>query len=1018
MSVATLRRQFIMFRKLGLIGILLVLSVALGTPAWAQVQTGSIFVKATDEQGASVPGANVTLTSPILPQSLTGVTDSTGSYRFPSLGIGTYSVKVALAGFQTITREGIVVLQGQTSTLDFSLKVSTVSEEVTVKGETPVVDAKSANVNVNLDKALLDTTPGGKDIWSILEYKAPGVIFDAPDVGGNQGGLQRGMTSRGTPNAQNTQMLNGVNVNDPAAQGFSMIYYTPSTFENIQVSSGAQDISVGTGGIFINMVTKSGTNRVSTMLLQTYQGQETQWDNIDDTLKGQGFRPEAAAVDFITNTNGQIGGPLRKNRLFYFVSGNYQDTRVNVPGFPAVTQLPVLLGDTSQQDTTDIAAGSAKLTFQANTGNRFEGYLERQLYDKPNRGAGATNTQDSDSKEYDFFNVAQIAWNSVLTDRMFVDTKVSYNNTKFPLSQKTQLQPLTDAAQNNTLLRNRNSTAIMFRRRLQIVSNLQYYLPQFLGGRHEFKFGFDNGFTPEDVDTYRVDNVNLTYRSGPVGTNPAGPVSVQIFNSPLHVERAVMTTALYGQDSYAIGRLTLTAGVRWERIEGYLPAQVTGASEYFPDGLVFRGVTINGVVQDYTVRKSFPEVRENPLWHNMAPRFNATYDLFGNGRTVLKGSWGRYLDQINTGTPPNPNASINQTYVWNDLDADLNFDRGNAFWDGLRYVGGEFGPQQGGTGGLAVAIFDPTLRRPYREETTLGIDRELVPGIRGGLTYIHRRSRDVQGTLDQSMDLWPSLYTQVAVTDPGRDGCFGTETTGSCLAVSNPATDNIALNVYSQNPGAVTSQVTVNDDRLAVYYDGIEATVEKRFSRGWTVLGGYTYSHTRVDLTSLSNPNNVFVNAKGESGGRRHQLKVNGSYTLPYQIVTGVEYRVQSGLPITRTLNVQQCTATVTTNCVNQNNLSVNAEERGSVLLPVLGTLDVRAGRFFNMGKNRIEATMDVYNLTNANTTYDVRTGTGRTNVRFANDPTQPQTGIQTFLSPTGVLGPRIIRFNITYWFQ
>jgi carboxypeptidase family protein/TonB-dependent receptor-like protein len=1006
-----------MSRKLGLIGILLVLLAALATPAWAQVQTGSIFVKATDEQGASVPGATVTLTSPILPQALTGVTDPTGAYRFPSLGIGTYAVKIALAGFQTITREDIVVLQGQTSSVEFSLKVSTVSEEVTVKGETPVVDAKSANVNVNLDKALLDTTPGGKDIWSILEYKAPGVIFDTPDVGGNQGGLQRGMTSRGTPNGQNTQMLNGVNVNDPAAQGFSMIYYTPSTFENIQVSSGAQDISVGTGGIFINMVTKSGTNKFSAMGLQTYQGQETQWDNIDNDLLNAGFRPEAAAVDFITNTNFQTGGPLRRNRLFYFGSINYQDIRVNVPGFPAVTSIPVLLADTSQQDTTATGAAAAKLTYQANTSNRFEGYLERQQYDKPNRGANATTTQDSNSKEFDFFNVAQIAWNSVLTDRMFVDTKLSYNNTKFPLSQKTQLQPLDDAA-TGVLNRNRQSTAIMFRRRLQVVSNLQYYVPQFLGGRHEFKFGIDNGFTPENVDTYRVDNVNLTYRSAPVGNNPAGPVSVQIFNSPLHVERAVMTTALYGQDSYAIGRLTVTGGLRWERIEGYLPAQVTGASEYFPEGLVFQGVTIGGVVQDYTVRKSFPEVRNNPLWHNFAPRFSGTYDLFGNGRTVIKGSWGKYLDQINTGTPPNPNANINQTYVWNDLNGDLNFQRGNAVWNGLRYVGGEFGNQTGNTNGLAVAVFDPALRRPYREEFTLGLDRELFPNIRGGATYIQRRERDVQGTLDESMDLWPSLYSQVALTDPGRDGCFGTETTGRCATAGNAAGDNAPLTVYSLNPGAVTRQVTVNDDRLAVHFKGLEFTLEKRFSRGWTVLGGYTYSHTTVERTSLANPNNAFVNADGESGGRRHQLKINGSYTLPYQIITGVEYRVQSGLPFTRTWGVPQCTASVTTGCVNQNNLTVNAEPRGSVTLPALGTLDVRAGRFFNFGTHRLEATMDVYNLTNANTTFNVRNGTGTTNIRVAGDPAAPQTPIQTFLSPTGVLGPRIIRFNFTYWFQ
>ena len=114
----------------------------------------------------------------------------------------------------------------------------------------------------NLDAMLLDTTPGGKDIWSILEYKIPGLVFDTPDVGGNQAGLQRGFTSRGTPNAQNVQLVNGVNVGDPAAIGFSMNYYEPATFENVQVTTGAQDISMGTSGTLINMVTRSGTNQL------------------------------------------------------------------------------------------------------------------------------------------------------------------------------------------------------------------------------------------------------------------------------------------------------------------------------------------------------------------------------------------------------------------------------------------------------------------------------------------------------------------------------------------------------------------------------------------------------------------------------------------------------------------------------------------------------------------------------------------------------------------------------------
>ena len=109
-------------------------------------------------------------------------------------------------------------------------------------------------------------------------------------------------------------------------------------------------------------------------------------------------------------------------------------------------------------------------------------------------------TQDSDSKELDTFLIAQLSYNVILSDRMFLDSKVSYNNTHFPLLQKTDLQPITDST-TNVLYRNRASSQLMFRRRLQVVSNWQYYLPEFAGGRHEFKAGFDNGYTPEDVDT-------------------------------------------------------------------------------------------------------------------------------------------------------------------------------------------------------------------------------------------------------------------------------------------------------------------------------------------------------------------------------------------------------------------------------------------------------------------------------------------------------------------------------------
>jgi hypothetical protein len=981
-----------------------IVALALPASAAAQIQTGSIALRAADDQGAVVPGASVSISSPVLPRELTGVTDAGGIFQLPGLSVGIYTVKTTLQGFQTVIREDVVVRQGQTASIEITMKVSALAEEVTVRGESPVVDAKAVGASVNIDTALLEKAPGGRDIWNVIEYKAPGVVVESPDVGGNQGGLQRSLSARGTPNAQNTQVLNGVNVNDPAAQGFAMYYYVPTTLENIQVSSGGQDIAVGTGGVFINMVTKSGSNRFSGMGLQTYQGSGTQGSNIDAPLTNAGLRPDANSTEKLINTNFQAGGPLIRNRLFYFGTFNYQATNINVPNFPSFvpSYIAAPLIGTSDQDTTEILAGEGKVTFQPGAKNRFEGFIAKQRYDKPNRGAGglvtvlnqnvAAGTQDSDSKELDTFLIAQLSYNRVLSDRMFLDSKISYNNTHFPLFQKTDLQPIADTS-TATLFRNRQSSQIMFRRRVQLVSNFQYYLPRFAGGRHEFKAGFDNGYTPEDVDTLRVGDVNLSFASLPT---PRAS-SVQIFNTPLHQERAVMSTALYGQDAYTLGRLTLIAGIRWERIEGYLPAQQAPQSRFFPDGLVFRGVSINGVVQDFTVRKNFDAVHQNPLWHNWGPRVSAAYDIKGNGKTVARVSWGKYLDQINTGTPPNPNANINQTYAWNDANNDLVFQPGDASWDGLKYVGGEFGALQA-TGNLAVAVFDKSVRRPYREELTVGVDRELIPNLLLNVSYLRTRERDVTGNVDLNIDQWGSLFTPLTLTEPGRDGVAGTA-------------DDESITVYNQNSaGTVTSPINVNDDRLATRYDGLDIVASKRYSRGWSLLAGYTYSRTRVDVTNLSNPNTAFVNASGESGGRRHNFKASGTYDLPYQVVFGANFRLQSGLPITRTWAIPSA-------LLRQGAVTVNAEPRGSLELDRLPTLDLRAGRYFSVRGNRLELSLDVYNATNANTVFSVRTGTGLSTIRVAGDSANPPVQIQQFLSPTAVLAPRVLRFNIAYNF-
>ncbi len=966
---------------------LVVLLLALAAVARAQVQTGSILVKSVDEQGSVVPGVTVTISSPVLVSGTqAGVTDAGGIYRFPSLPLGTYTVKVELPGFQTISREDVVVVAGGTAPLDFTMRVGGLAETMTVKGESPVIDTTSANVNVHLDAKLLETTPAGRDIWSIVEYKVPGLIMATPDVGGNQGGLQRGITARGTGNGQNTQTLNGVNVGDPAAIGFAGYYYDPSSFQDIQISSGANDITVPSGGVLINMVTKSGTNKFAGQVLDTYQGKSTQWDNIDTDLQRQGVRPHAAAVDYIKNFNVNAGGPILKSRLFYFAALNDQRTAAHFAGFPS----PAWKG-AAEPDTTNITSVFVNPTYQLNAKNRLQATASRQVYDKINRGAdGSNGTQDPESvwHEHDILAVYQGLWNVVLTDRQFVDTRVSYNSINFPLNLKTNQQTLLDQA-TNIRTRANNVQQVMDRRRLQVSSNWQYYIPQVFGGRHEIRAGFDNAYTPETVDIAINGDVRLVYRSTATSAGAAGPVQVQIFNSPLQQKRAVQQTSLYAQDTFIYKRLTAVGGVRWERVEGWLPAQQDPASAFFPEGSTLPGT--GGTI--YTVQRSFPELRNVPLWHNVGPRGSIVYDVFGTGKTAVKASLARYYDTIGTGTPGtlNPNGLIQQNFTWND-NGDLVFQAGE--------LGTSSAPTLPPTAAQLSTRLNTSLNRPYRNEWTLAVDHELAPDLRVSATYIHRQEHNQLGNIDIGIPM--TYYTPISVVDPGRDGVTGTG-------------DDGALTVYNENLPLLSSSLQLtNIAQIAQKYHGFELAATKRFRNRWTMVAGYTFGHTEIgcctnESTNLTSPNSL-VNATGKSAiDRAHNFKLTGSYLLPYDIQLGGNLRYISGQPFTRVYAVP--------GLVQQNGgtLTLNAEPRGSDKLSSITTLDARVGKVFRFAGQEFEADMDVYNLTNNNSVYTVRTTTGTVSV--TDYTTNTPVRIAQYGSPIGVLGPRIIRFNVSYKF-
>jgi hypothetical protein len=944
-------------------------------------------VKASDEQNAVMPGVAVTIASPVLVAgSMTGVTDTGGVLRFPSLVPGTYSVKLELSGFQTLLREGIVVIVGQTTPIDVSLKVATLAETVTVSGLSPTVDTTSANVAVNLSEQLIQGTPGGRDIWALVEAKVPGLVISRPDVGGTSGGLQGTFSARGTTSAQNTSFLNGVNVGDPAAIGAAGFYYDFDAFDDIQVSTGSHDITVPTSGVFLNMITKTGGNRWNGTATGTWTGEPVQGRNDHNPdLQKYGFRPDGNTSDFVSDFNVSAGGPLVKNKLRFF--GSFRDWRVhqNVPVQNSQTVL----------DQTNITSGLGNFTYQANQNHRFTGFYSRQRYSKPNRllNAASITVPESTVDEEDMFDLAQGLWNAVLGKNFFVDARGGLNKILFPTYFNGGNNQSTIDNATGIIYGNNTTEVIRNRDRYQANATGQYYVDQALGARHEIKFGFDYSHAVTKNQTHRIDNVQTTYTTA---TGAFVPVNVTLYATPQNDATALNVLALFAQDSISIKRLTLIGALRFEQLEGYLPSQSSPPSP-------FATANIGGFAAQ---PRSYDEQRDIVKWNTTGPRISAVFDATGDGRTAAKASYGRYYYVLSTGgggvSAVNHNANYSEQYTWNDANANRKFDLGEQ--TGVPVVSAVV------VNGAILTSIDSEFSRPYTDEFSAGVDREVMPNTKLGVVFTYRRDTNLQVSINPDNPYATALTSAV---DPGIDGVVGTGDDGS-------------YGFYARTSAANRTVIT-NDPNAKEIYKGLEITLNKRLTNRWQMLAGYTFSKNQLVDATLDTSPNFLINANGNispdagvggstrcagcgasNADRPNQFKLTGMYLLPWHdVILSGNFSSQQGPAYTRQISRAVGFAT---------NQIINLEPMGNSRIDTLNKIDVRVGKLFRLSGNRsFEGTIDFDNLLNSDTVWQVR---NRTEAAAFTDPTTGQRAtLQQFLSPAAILGPRTIVFRGAFKF-
>jgi hypothetical protein len=464
-----------------------------------------------------------------------------------------------------------------------------------------------------------------------------------------------------------------------------------------------------------------------------------------------------------------------------------------------------------------------------------------------------------------------------------------------------------------------------------------------------------------------------------------------LFATPQNDATALNVLALFAQDSYSVRRLTVTGGLRFEQLEGYLPEQSSPPSPFATAG-------VGGFAAQ---PREYPEVRNVVKWNTAGPRVSAVYDLTGDGRTALKGSFGRYYYVLSTGgggvTNVNRNANYSEAYGWNDANGNRRFDLG----------------EQTGTpvvtavvvnGQIATSI-DPNFTRPYTDEFSFAADRELMANLKLSAVYTYRREHNTQASLNPDNPYASTLSTGI---DPGPDGFVGTA-------------DDATFGFY-QRISAANRVVITNDPNVKQRYSGLELTLTKRFTDRWSMLAGYTLSSNRIEDVSVDVSPNFLINMSGpitpdavvnsptlttrcpgcgaSNADKPNQFKLTGMYILPWQdIIFSGNYSGVSGPAVTRQINQAMAFGAAQT---------INLEPLGSRRLDFQNRVDVRVGKLFNFANRRsFEATLDIDNLTNSNWVWQARSLTPAT--AFVDPTSGARNTLTQFLSPAAILPPRTV---------
>jgi hypothetical protein len=999
-----------------------------------------------DASGAVLPGVTVEATSPVLIEKVRSVvSDDTGQYRIENLRPGTYTVTFTLPGFSTVRREGIELSGDFVATVNGDLRVGNLEETITVTGESPIVDVQSARVQTIVDKDVLTAIPSSRGATGIQSL-IPGMSSngDAGGINGGSGGMAGFI--HGARASDSRTLHDGINTGWAGANSNAAVSNVAGSQEVVLTTSGGLG-EAETAGATLNIIPRDGGNQFSGTFVYSGANGSMQGSNYTDALRAAGLRSPQELIK-VWEINPMGGGPIKRDKLWFYATYREVYASNTIPGMfvnrNAGDPTKWLVDfDTAQPGFTDSVTrnGIFRLTWQASPRNKIT-LSHSEQYDRQNKEGGGSATRTTEAQGMRYYTPGHIqsaTWTSPYTNRLLFEAAWGDY-----LSRYANTAPRQDGTHNDALISmleqcsggcpaNGGIANLIYRYNLPLQQGFERHqigtLAQmrasasYIPGSHSLKVGYQGNISHPSQGYFNTTPfIQFRVNNGV----PNQLTQTAVYPGTVLLQRNILMTSFYAQDTYTRAKLTLQGGVRYDSIGTGYPDTGAGGPDYLlmPTPLFWPAGSTDEI-----------------HWKDITPRMAAAYDLFGNGRTAVKVNFGKYLTALtasNSDLDLNPliRTSLQTNRSWNDRTTFPAGDprNGNYIPDcDLRstVANGECGAMDNQNFGKEIftKTFDPDLihgwgKRTYNWEMGVSVQQELLPRV--GLTVGYFRRWFGNFYTANNRNTVTTDYTPFSVpipADPRLPGGGGGSLSGLY---------NVTFEKAPQED--LNSQLSSNFGEMSENWHGVDVSVNARLRNGLTVQGGtssgrrsmdncdvraalpetYSWASTQAVQTTrvttstgaLTNPwcrvEEKFFTQTSFRGLATYvvpkiDLQVSGTWRNDPGTDLAANYVVSNAIAAQSLgRNLSACAAP--TGACNAN-VTVNLIQPGTVYADRISNIDMRFAKVFRFSGTRAQFGVDIYNLLNT----DVATA--------YNQAFSPTT--TTWLTPTAILPARYARFNM-----